>query len=433
VEKITVVGGTQLRGEVPVSGSKNGTLPLMAASLLIQGQTIIENVPDIMDVRTMMEMLRALGAKCSFVAPHTLHIDATDVNSVHAPYNLVNKMRGSFYVAGPLLARFGEAHVPLPGGCVIGSRPVNEHFEGFRALNAEVNLAFGEMHARARRLRGARIMLDPRHRSVGATINIMLAAVLAEGTTQLENASREPEVISCQQFLARAGADISGIGTTTVVIRGVKRLNDVRFTAIPDRMEAGTFLYATIVAGGDITVQKVQPQVMESVLDVVRRAGVEVALGNDYVRVCCSQRPLPVDVVTAPYPGFPTDLQPCHGVMCSLARGTSCIEETIFDARFNYADELRRMGADIKMVGHHAAIFRGVPRLTACPVEATDIRAAAALVLAGLAAEGCTEVNGAAFLDRGYESFELKLAGLGAQIRRVTDSNNSSSEQLCLA
>ncbi len=431
MEAIIANGGNQLHGVVPVGGSKNGTLPLLAASLLVEGETIIENVPDIVDVRTMIEMLCALGAECSFVAPHTLRIDATNIHSVSAPYDLVNRMRGSFYVAGPLLARFGEARVPLPGGCVIGSRPVDQHFEGFSALGAEVEVKHGVMHARASRLRGARIMLDPHLRSVGTTINIALAAALAEGTTILENASREPEVVCFQRFLRDAGADISGIGTTTLVIKGGNHLESSRVASIPDRMEAGTFLYAALITGGDLTVQNVRPADMEAVLAVLRQAGAEVACGQDYVRICAKGRPLPVDAMTAPYPGFPTDLQPCHGVMAAIARGVSCVEETIFDARFNYADELRRMGADIRMVGHQAAIFRGVVRLMACPVEATDIRAAAALVLAGLAAQGQTEVAGAYFLDRGYDNFEAKLTAVGAQVYRQGEPD--AGEQLWLA
>jgi UDP-N-acetylglucosamine 1-carboxyvinyltransferase len=431
VEEINVSGGKQLHGVVQVSGSKNGTLPLLAASLLIEGETIIDNVPDIVDVRTMMDVLRALGAKCEFVVPHTLRIDATNITRTEAPYDLVNKMRASFYVAGSLLARIGEARVPMPGGCFIGNRPVDQHLEAFRALGGTVELKHGVMCATARRLRGARLMLDARLRSVGATINILLASVLADGNTIIENASREPEVVCCARFLIDAGADITGVGTTTLVIKGVKRLHDLRFASIPDRMEAGTFMYAALAAGGDIVVQDCVPRDMDFVLDVLREAGAQVSCGPDFVRVRAHGRPLPVDAITAPYPGFPTDLQPCHGVLCSVARGTSSIEETIHDSRFNYADALRRMGADIRMVGHQAAIFRGVPRLAGCPVEATDMRAAAALVVAGLAAQGETEVSGAGFLDRGYEAFERKLSGLGARVWRARQTD--ASEELCLA
>lgn len=431
MERISVSGGRPLHGVVHIGGSKNGTLPLLAASLLIKGESIIENVPDIVDVRTMMDMLRALGADCSFISPHVLRIDATNLHSTEAPYDLVNKMRASFYVAGSLLARFGEARVPLPGGCFIGNRPVDQHIEGFRRLGATVDLKHGVMHATARRLRGARVMLDARQRSVGATVNLLLAAAVAEGTTIVENASREPEVVCCQEFLTSAGAQISGIGTTTVTIRGVRELQSTRFASIADRMEAGTFMYAVMVAGGDVTLQGCVPPDMEALLSVLRETGAQIATGPDFVRIRAHGRPLPADIITSPFPGFPTDLQPCHGVACSIARGTSSIEETIHDARFNYADALRRMGADIKTVGFQAAIFRGVPQLTACPVEATDMRAAAALVVAGLGARGETEVAGAEFLDRGYEAFENKLSALGARVwrHRVADG----SEQLCLA
>lgn len=430
MDEYLVSGGRQLAGSVRVSGSKNGTLPLLAASLLIDGVSVIDNVPDIHDVGTMIQMLRALGAKCDFVGPAKLRIDASDITSLEAPYDLVRKMRGSFYVAGPLLSRFGACQVPLPGGCVIGSRPVDFHIQGFKALGAEVTEKHGVMSARAKRLRGTRVYMDPRLRSVGATVNIMLAAALAEGTTIIENASREPEVVGCQQFLARCGADIKGSGTATLVIRGVKRLHGGHGRAIGDRMEAGTYLYATASAGGDITVHGVDPTHMDIVLDVLRRAGAGVTTGPEWVRLRAVGRPLPVDIMTAPYPGFPTDLQPTHGVLASVARGTTIIEETIFDARYNYTDELARMGAHIRVVDS-AAIIKGQPRLYAAPVEATDIRAGAALIIAAIVAEGQTEISGASFIDRGYENIEVKLRALGADIMRRSEAQ--SRKALCLA
>jgi UDP-N-acetylglucosamine 1-carboxyvinyltransferase len=430
VSDIIVTGGRPLTGTVRCSGSKNGTLPLLAASLLIPGETVIDNIPDIQDVGTMIQMLGALGAKCEFTGPGRLRIDASDITSVGAPYELVRKMRGSFYVAGPLLARFGECEVPLPGGCVIGSRPVDFHIQGFKALGAEVEEKHGVMRARASRLRGTRIFMDPRLRSVGATVNIMLASVLAEGTTIIENASREPEVVACQDFLNACGADIQGVSSATVVVRGVERLHPASIRAIPDRMEAGTFLYAAIAAGGDITVDDCAPADMEFTLDVLRKAGAAVTTGPNWVRLRAVGRPLPVDIMTAPYPGYPTDLQPAHGVMASIARGTTIIEETIFDARYNYTDELARMGAHIRIVDS-AAIIKGQPRLYAAPVEATDIRAAAALILAAIVAEGQTEISGATFLDRGYDNLEAKLRALGADITRRGEANGRKS--LCLA
>jgi UDP-N-acetylglucosamine 1-carboxyvinyltransferase len=418
-----------LHGNVVISGSKNGTLPLLAAAMLVEGESIIENVPEIDDVHTMLRMLVALGVKCEFIAPGTLSIDATEISSTEAPYHLVRKMRGSFYVAGPLLARTGHAEVPLPGGCVIGSRPVDFHVQGFKALGAQVHEDAGVMVASATRLRGARIYLDPRLRSVGATINIMLAASLAEGTTIIESASREPEVVCCAEFLRECGANLSGVGGSTLIIRGVDKLHGCRFRSIPDRMEAGTFMYAAAAAGGNILLESVRPDHLTVVIEALQSAGVQVGFGDDWIKVSREHdRPEAVDIMTAPYPGYPTDLQPNHGVMAALAHGTSIIEETIFDARFNYTDELARMGANIKVVGR-AAIIKGVDKLSGAPVEAADIRAGAALVLAALAAEGRTEITGTEFIDRGYERFVDKLRPLGAQISRC---NAEGKEAACL-
>lgn len=429
MEQVLVQGGQRLHGTVPISGSKNGTLPLLAAAMLVEGESIIENVPQIEDIHTMIQMLKALGVKADFIGPGVLRIEASDIRSVQAPYHLVRKMRGSFYVAGPLLARTGQCEVPLPGGCVIGSRPVDLHIQAFKALGADVSDEGGVMRAQSRGLHGTRIYLDPRLRSVGATINILLAAALAEGTTVIESASREPEVVCCAEFLRECGANITGIGGSTLVIRGVDKLHSCRFRSIPDRMEAGTFMYATAVAGGSSVLESVWPEHLNVVADCLRNAGVSVELGDNWIKVERDERPEAVDVMTAPYPGFPTDLQPHHGVLAALAKGTSIVEETIFDARFNYTDELARMGANIRVVGH-AAIIKGVPQLSAAPVEATDIRAGSALVLAGLAAQGRTEVTGAEFIDRGYERFEDKLRGLGAEITR---RGAEDKEALCLA
>ena len=430
MELLIISGGNPLEGTVRVSGSKNGTLPLLAAAILVNGETIIENVPDIYDVGTMIQMLRALGVKCTFIAPGTLNIDASNIRTAAAPYDLVRRMRGSFYVAGALLGRFGQAQVPLPGGCVIGSRPVNLHISGFEALGAYVEERYGVMQAEAPQLRGAKIFIDPRTRSVGATINILLAATLAEGTTILENASREPEVIVCEEFLKQCGADISNGRGARLIINGVGELHGCRFRSMPDRMEVGTFLYATAVAGGDVTVQGTEPQHMDMVISKLRRAGMRIEVAADSIRIVADRRPESVDVITAPYPGFPTDLQPAHGVLASVAKGTSIVEETIFDARFNYIDEIIRMGADARVVGQ-VAIFKGTPKLSGAPVEATDIRAGAALVIAGLAAEGQTEIDGVHFLDRGYEKFATKLQSLGARI--IRRGHADGQEALCLA
>ena len=432
MQQLLVSKSKPLAGTIIVSGSKNGTLPLLAATMLVDGESIIENVPDIHDVDTMLQMLRALGIECTFIAPGVLKIDATNIRSTQAPYHLVRRMRGSFYVAGPLLGRMKEAYVPLPGGCVIGSRPVDFHIRGFKALGAKVEEKYGIMRAYAPAgLHGNRVYLDPRWRSVGATINVMLAAALAEGTTIVENASCEPEVVACAEFLKQCGADLAGVGTNMLTILGVEKLHGTRFASIPDRMEAGTFMYAAAVTGGDLRIKHVCPSHMTMVIERLREAGTRIEVGEDELRVVgCEERPRPVDVTTAPYPGFPTDLQPAHGALAARATGTSVVEETIFDARYNYTDELARMGADIRITGQ-VAIIKGVPKLTAAPVEATDVRAAAALVLAALCAEGQTVIEGAEFLDRGYENFEAKLRAVGAPMVRRSQNNNK--DLLCLA
>ncbi|MEN6304784.1 MAG: UDP-N-acetylglucosamine 1-carboxyvinyltransferase [Armatimonadia bacterium] len=427
MDTLHISGSQPLHGEVRISGSKNGTLPLLAASLLVPGQTIINNVPQIRDVGTMIKMLRALGAKCDWLGPGRLSIDASHITSVAPPYDLVRAMRASFYVAGPLLARFGEAQVPLPGGCIIGQRPVDQHIKGFEALGASVVDRHGVMYAQAGKLQGNTVYLDNRTRSVGATVNVMLLATLAEGTTIIENASREPEVVCCEDFLRACGADIQGHGTSRVVINGVPELHPAEGQAIPDRMETGTFLVAGMVTKGDITVTNICAEHMDVVLPELAKAGAQIERHPDMIRLRNHTRPRAVEISTSPYPGFPTDLQPNMAVVATIAVGTSVIEETIFDMRFNYTDELARMGADIQ-VKDRVAIIKGVEKLYGAPVVATDLRAGSALVLAGLAAEGRTEVAGAELLDRGYENFENKLCALGAQVRR---ERHSVEESVC--
>ena len=412
-----LVGGQPLQGEVRISGSKNGTLPLLAAALLADGETVIDNVPDITDIHIMIELLRALGARCAFVSPGRLKIDASTISSVAPPEHLMRAMRASFYVSGPLLARFGEAEVPLPGGCVLGQRPVDYHLKGFKALGAEVRVEGGVMQAQASRLRGAQIVLDGRTRSVGATVNLLFAAVLAEGTTVILNASAEPEVVACEQFLSACGANIQGLGTARLVIRGVKRLKPSKTTAIPDRMETGTFLIAGLVTRGDVTVTHCCPEHIDIVLPELVKAGALIERDKSTLRIRGHNRPGSIEISTGPYPGFPTDLQPNMAVLATVASGTSVIEETIFDMRFSYTDELMRLGADIQ-IKDRVAIIRGVEKLSGAPVVAMDLRAGSALVLAGLVASGHTEVSGAEKLDRGYEDIEGKLSALGAQVHR---------------
>lgn len=427
MDMLHLVGGQPLHGEVRISGSKNGTLPLLAAALLIEGETVIENVPEITDVELMIRLLRALGARCTMTAPGRLKIDASNISSVSPPDELVRAMRASFYVAGPLLTRFGEAEVPLPGGCVLGQRPVDFHIRGFRSLGADVRIEGGVMQARGHHLRGTDLLLDDRTRSVGATVNLMLAAVLAEGTTVIENASREPEVVCCEQFLSSCGADMQGIGTSRLVIRGVKRLSPGHVVTIPDRMETGTFLIAGLITRGDVTVTNCCAEHMDVVLPTLRRVGAHIERHSDAIRLRMVNRPNSLEITTNPYPGFPTDLQPNMAVVGAIATGTSVIEETIFDMRFSYTDELIRMGADIQ-VKDRLAIIRGVERLSGAPVVATDLRAGSALMLAGLVAEGHTEVSGADKLDRGYEHFEAKLSALGARVHR---ERHAIEEALC--
>ncbi len=432
VDRFHVSGGQPLHGTVAVSGSKNGSLPLLAASLLVNGTTIIENVPDIDDVATMVEMLSALGARIEFQPSGALKIDSTSLSCAEAPYELVRKMRASFYVAGPLLARLGEARVPLPGGCVIGSRPVDFHIAGFKALGAEITEGHGVMHAKARRLHGARIYLNPRFCSVGATVNILMAAVTADGTTVIENASREPEVVDCARFLVETGADISGIGTPCLRIKGVlsSSLRGCRHRVIPDRVEAGTYLLAGAATRGDVTVTSIKPDWLGIFLESLRDSGVLIETRGDTIRAIGDRRPRAFDAMTAPYPGFPTDLQPQTVVLMSIAHGRSIMEETLHDARFNYVDELRRMGANIRTFGQ-TAVIDGVERLSGAPVEARDLRAGAALMIAGLAADGETQLTGASHIDRGYERMDEKLRGLGGDVVRI--GLNPRQRRLCLA
>jgi len=429
--RFKIAGGAPLHGTVPISGSKNGSLPLLAATLLVDGEVVLRDIPDISDIRTMIRMLQALGVKIEHREDGALSIDCSNITSVSAPYDLVRRMRGSFYVAGPLLARFGEAQVPLPGGCVIGSRPVDFHIRGFKALGAHVEEKYGVMHGKADRLVGTRIDMDPRFRSVGATVNLMLAATLADGVTIIANASREPEVVDCQQFLAACGARIEGIDTTTLRITGVERLTGTEWSAIPDRMEAGTFLIAGALTRGDVTVAPAEPERLRIVTDMLAQAGCDIQVAENSVRLRMDRRPRAVDVMTAPYPGYPTDLQPNTGVLMSVADGTSVMEESIFDARFNYVDELLRMGADVRVM-EGAAIFKGVPQLFGAPVVATDIRAGAALILAGLCAEGVTEISGGSLVGRGYEDITGKLKGLGAQVEVLPEADPEIVDPECL-
>jgi UDP-N-acetylglucosamine 1-carboxyvinyltransferase len=399
-----------------VSGAKNAALPLLAASLLADEPMYFTNVPHLRDVTTIIELLGQLGARVIIGERMSVEVDATDITSVRAPYELVKTMRASILVLGPLLARYGEAEVSLPGGCAIGTRPVNLHLKGLEAMGAEIEVEEGYIKARAPRLKGTRFFFD--QASVTGTENLMMAATLAEGTTVLENAAREPEVSDLAECLNRMGAKISGIGTDELVIEGVERLHGVEHRILPDRIEAGTYMAAAAVTRGDVTLHHVHPAHVEAVIDKLREMGAEVTVGGDWVRVRMDRRPVAANLRTQPYPGFPTDMQAQLMVLDALADGGATVTETVFENRFMHVQELQRMGAEIELSGN-TAFVRGVAGLTGAPVMATDLRASASLVLAGLVADGESAVERIYHIDRGYERIEEKLALLGADVRRI--------------
>ena len=417
---LIIEGGRPLRGSVDISGAKNSALAIVvAAALATEGECVLDNIPQGSDVNTICQILQDLGVEVWYDDQRRLHVRGETLSKHKASYELVRRMRASFYSAGLLLARLGKAEVPLPGGCAIGSRPVDFHIKGFAQLGAEVVIEHGYMKAEATRLKGAHIYIN--RSSVGTTINLMIAASLAEGTTVLENAAKEPEVVDLAIFLNGMGAKIRGAGTESIRIEGVEKLRGIEYSIIPDRIEAGTFMLATAITGGDVVLRNVVAEHLRVPIVKMEEAGVRVTRSGTELRVVAPRRLKAVDVETLPYPGFPTDLQqPFVAAMC-LADGTSVVRETIFD-RFRYVDELRRMGADIK-TEQNTAIVRGVPQLTGAPVEVTDLRAGAALAFAALAAQGRTELYGAEIIDRGYEFFEEKLRSLGANIYREQLTN----------
>ncbi len=414
-------GGYALSGSVATHGAKNAALPIMAASLLARGKVTLHRVPHITDVSVMWSLLEALGARLRLEGEDTVTIDASNVNTHRAPYTLVRKLNASFDVTGPLLARFGRAEVPLPGGCILGTRATDMHEAAFRALGARVSTEHGCLIAQARKkkLTGARI--EFRMPSVGATKNAMLASVLAEGTTTLENAAMEPEVVDLANFLGAMGAKIVGAGTETIAIDGVSELHGAEYAIIPDRIVTGTLMIAGAVTRGDVTVKRCDPTHVTALADTLRECGAEISTGGDWVRVRAASIKGGTDIVTAPYPGFPTDLQPPMLSFLCTVPGTSVVEETIFNARFSYVNELLRMGADVRVaMENNTALVKGPALLSGAPVEAPDIRAGAALVIAGLAAKGETEIIGLEYIDRGYERFEEMLSALGAQVQRAS-------------
>ena len=417
MNKLLINGGVKLDGNVRISGAKNAVLPILAATLLADSPATIENVPHLHDVTTTVELLGCMGVMVSVDEKLSVEVDSSTIENYTAPYHLVKTMRSSILVLGPLLARFGEAEVSLPGGCAIGSRPVDLHIKGLQDMGAEIDVSNGYIHAKAKRLKGARLVMDIV--TVTGTENLMMAAALADGTTVIENAAREPEVVDLANFIIAMGGKISGAGTDTITIEGVEKLHGTRYRVLPDRIETGTFLVAAAITGGRITVKDTDPKLLDAVIDKLRDAGAKVEVGDDWIKLDMEgKRPKAVNVRTAPYPAFPTDMQAQFAALNTMAEGTSTVVETVFENRFMHVQELKRMGADIEIEGN-TAIIRGVEALTSAPVMATDLRASASLIIAGLVASGETEVQRIYHIDRGYENIEEKLALLGAKIRRV--------------
>ena len=417
MDKLQVGGGVPLEGEVRVSGAKNAALPILAATLLASEPVAIGNVPHLQDVTTMIELLGRMGVTVTVDERMNVEVDANTLRQPIAPYDLVKTMRASILVLGPLLARFGQADVSLPGGCAIGARPVNIHVAGLQAMGAEISIENGYIRARASRLRGARLVLDTV--TVTGTENLMMAAALADGQTVLENAAREPEVVDLANCLNALGAKVRGAGTDTIVIDGVERMHGGSYRVLPDRIEAGTYLVAGAITGGRVHLKQAAPGHLDAVLAKLQEAGATVTTGADWIELDMrGRRPRAVDLRTAPYPAFPTDMQAQFAALDTVADGVGTIIETIFENRVMHMLEMRRLGAEIRLEGN-TAIIKGVPKLQAAPVMATDLRASASLVLAGLVAEGRTVIDRIYHIDRGYEAIEEKLSALGADIKRV--------------
>ena len=421
MEKLVIKGGTRLSGEVTINGAKNAAVALLPATLLIDGVCTINNLPYISDVKISCKILEKLGAKVTWNGNNEVTIDSRNVNSSQAPIDMTSKFRASYYLIGALLGRCKSATVGLPGGCKLGARPIDQHIKGFEALGAKVEINEGKIRTSADRLVGTSIYLDKV--SVGATINIMLASVLAEGTTIIENVAKEPHVVDIANFLNTMGADIRGAGTSTIKVNGVKSLKgNATYSVVPDQIEAGTFMLAAVATQGDITVNNCIPEHLDCLTAKLIEMGVHVEVYDESIRVVADKKPNKTNIITMPYPGFPTDLQPQIGVCLSLADGNSIIIEGIWESRFQYTAELNRMGARITDQGK-SAIFEGVDELYGAPVEATDLRAGAALIIAGIVAHGETTISNVYHIDRGYENIEEKFRKLGADIQRVVDED----------
>ena len=416
MEKLKVAGGYRLSGEVKVSGAKNAALPILAASLLTADDLVLKNVPHLSDIRTMGKLLSGLGMRVER-DNETVTLNAKTLDTLTAPYDLVKTMRASIVTLGPMLARFGEARVSLPGGCAIGARPVDQHIKGLKCMGAEVEIDHGYVVAKAKRLKGAHIVTDMV--TVTGTENLLMAATLAEGTTVIENAAREPEVVDLADCLIAMGAKIRGAGTPIIEVEGVQSLHGATHRVLPDRIETGSFLVAALMTQGDVTVTDAAPHTLDIVLDKLREAGAVIEVGTDWIRAKMDRRPTAVSVRTVPHPGFPTDMQAQFMALDTIAEGTGRITETIFENRFMHVPELQRLGANITVDGH-TAVVTGVEQLSGATVMATDLRASASLVMAGLVASGETIVDRIYHLDRGYDHMEVKLAALGAKIERLS-------------
>jgi UDP-N-acetylglucosamine 1-carboxyvinyltransferase len=417
MDKLRIKGGLPLEGEVRISGAKNAALPILCAAILTTGTLRVLNVPHLRDVTTTLSLLGQMGVDLSLDERLGVSLSGTGIRNFVAPYDLVKTMRASILVLGPLTARFGDARVSLPGGCAIGMRPVDQHIKGLQALGAHISIEQGYIHARASRLRGTRLVLDLV--TVTGTENLMMAACLAEGTTVIENAAREPEVVDLANCLNAMGARVEGAGTDVITVQGVDALGSATYSVMPDRIETGTFLAAVATVGGKVVLRDTRADILDAVIDKLAEAGARVETGPDWIRIEMAGRPRAVSVRTAPFPGFPTDMQAQFMTMNCVAEGTAVITETIFENRFMHVQELRRLGADIDVEGS-TAVVRGVPALQGATVMATDLRASASLVLAGLAADGETTVDRIYHLDRGYERIEEKLSQLGARVQRVS-------------
>ncbi|MCR5452774.1 MAG: UDP-N-acetylglucosamine 1-carboxyvinyltransferase [Lachnospiraceae bacterium] len=417
MEQYMMRGGKPLMGSVPISGAKNAALAILAAAVMTDDTVIIENLPDVRDINVMIGALEDIGANIVREDKHVVRINASSIKGLSVDYEYIKKIRASYYLLGALLGKYKKAEVALPGGCAIGSRPIDLHIKGFKALGAQVDVGYGLISANAKRLVGSHIYLDKV--SVGATINILMAAALAEGKTVIENAAKEPHVVDVANFLNSMGANIRGAGTDVIRVVGVEKLHGTEYSVIPDQIEAGTFMFAAAATHGDVTVCNVIPKHLEATTAKLLETGCEIVEYDDAVRVIATNSKLtPTQVTTLPYPGFPTDMQPQMTVVLALAEGTSTVTESIFENRFKYVDELARMGAQIK-VESNIAIISGVEKYTGARVSAPDLRAGAALVIAGLAADGITTVDDIHYIQRGYEDFEEKLRGLGASIEKV--------------